>query len=243
MRSRFIGLAAALIALLGAVARADDLAPFHAALENVAAHNRAALGHLAERDAERASAELRQMQDAWGAFTQRFSGGSGRPDAFRDNKLYVTMLVDVPTRIVAAMMMIDFGRLAIAQSSLQAIRREISAVRRESGIEVLADAVLDANDRLEPLAAYGAQPPGWDMPAATADIAAKADAYRAALRHCDELAPGPVRTTPEFRHILDRATAALAALSAAVAARDGTQLRLVIDELRSLDSLLAARYG
>ena len=78
-------------------------------------------------------------RDGVGAFAEKFSGN--RPEPFRDNKLYVTMLVDVPTRIVTAMIMINFGRPDIARNSLQAIREEMSAVRRASGVEVLADCV------------------------------------------------------------------------------------------------------
>jgi hypothetical protein len=242
MRTCLIGVATTLVALFcAASARADNLAPFNAAMEEFAAHNRAAIGHLADHDADLAAGELKKMQDAWGAFTQHFS--RDRPDAFRDNKLYVTMLVDVPTRIVTAMIMIDFGRPAIAQTSLQAIRQEMSAVRRESGVEVLADAVLDANARMDALAAYGDQPPAWDAPTTAADIAARADAYAAAIKHCEKLAPEPVRAAPEFQRIIDGVAASLAALPKAVAARDGTQLRHVIDKLRSLDSVLAARYG
>ena len=54
------------------------------------------------------------------------------------------MLVDVPTRIVTAMIMINFGRPDIAKNSLEAIRDEISAVRREGHVEVLADCVLNS---------------------------------------------------------------------------------------------------
>ncbi len=242
MRTCHIGVATTLIALFcAASARADNLAPFNAAMEDFAAHNRAAIGYLADHDADLAAAELKKMQDAWGVFTQHFS--RDRPDAFRDNKLYVTMLVDVPTRIVTAMIMIDFGRPAIAQNSLQAIRQEMSAVRRESGVEVLADAVLDANSKMDALAAYGDQPPDWNTPTAVADIAAKADAYGAAIKHCASLAPEPVRAAPEFRQVVEGVAASLAALPEAVAARDSARLQRVIDELRSLDNILVARYG
>jgi hypothetical protein len=236
MRSRLIGLATALVALFGAAsARADNLALFNAAIEDVAAHNRAALSHLADHDAERAAAELQAMQEAWGAFSQHFGGD--RPAAFRDNKLYVTMLVDVPTRIVAAMMMLDFGRPDIAQNSLQAIRREMSDVRRESSVEVLADAVLAANTRMDALAAYRGEQPDWTT------ATAAADAYGAAIKHCDSLAPEPVRAAPEFRRIVDRVAAAVDMLAKAIAAHDTVALRRVIDELRSLDNFLAAHYG
>src|SRR5262249_59130920 len=121
MTLRRIGMAAsvALLAGLGA-ARADDLALFNAAMEDVAAHNRVAIGYLANENLDLAVVELDRMKESWGAFAERFSGN--RPDPFRDNKLYVNMLVDVPTRIVTAMIMINFGRPDIAKNSLESIR-------------------------------------------------------------------------------------------------------------------------
>src|SRR6202021_235637 len=191
MRMRMQALGATTLALLllgAAAARADNLDAFNAAVEAFAAHNRAAIGHLRDHDPDRAVAELKQMQDAWGEFAQHFSGT--RPDAFRDNKLYVTMLVDVPTRIVTAQIMINFGRPQIAQNSLLAIRQEISDVRRAGGVEGLADAVLDAGASLTALLA--ALPADGEKPEAAGALTAKADAYGAAIRHCDTLAPAAV---------------------------------------------------
>src|SRR4051812_24694518 len=144
MRRRLISVATGVALLLAAKPMlADDLAGFNAAIEEVASHNRAALGYLHNQNADQAAVELEQMKEAWGAFAERF--GRDRPERFRHNALYVTMLVDVPTRIVAAMIMINFGRADVATRSLQAIRQELSAVRRGSGVELLADGVLDAN--------------------------------------------------------------------------------------------------
>src|SRR5690349_15144725 len=111
-------------------ARADDLALFNAAIEDVASHNRVAIGYLRDESLERAVVELDRMNESWRAFAERFSGN--RPEPCRDNKLYVSMLVDVPARIVTAMIMINFGRPDVAKNSLEAIRDEMSAVRRES---------------------------------------------------------------------------------------------------------------
>src|SRR3977135_3214130 len=132
MRRRLISVATALALLVAAKPRlADDLAGFNAAIEDVASHSRAALGYLHNQNADLAGVELEQMRDAWGAFAERF--GRDRPERFRDNALYVTMLVDVPTRIVAATIMINFGRPDVAAGSLHAIRQELSAARRGSG--------------------------------------------------------------------------------------------------------------
>jgi hypothetical protein len=242
MRGFWIGLATSGLLLAAAqVSRADDLALFNAAMEDVAAHNRSAIGHLRDAEADLAVAELDQMKNAWSAFAERF--GRDRPEKFRDNPLYVTMLVDVPTRIVTAMIMINFGRPDIATNSLQGIRQEVSTVRRASGAEVLADCLLDADAAIEALAFYRDHSPDWDKAETAADITAKADAFGAAVKRCDAMADAARRANPDFRHLVDSIAGSLAYVPKAVGERDGDLLDRVIGELRSLDSLLMSRYG
>ena len=242
MGLRWIFIAASVIFLTDVGgARADDLALFNAAMEDVASHNRVAIGYLRNENLELAVVELDRMKDSWGAFAERFSGN--RPEPFRDNKLYVTMLVDVPTRIVTAMIMINFGRPDVARNSLEAIRDEMSAVRRESKVEVLADCVLDSHAAMEAFSFYRDKVPDWDDAAALSDIAAKADAYGATVKRCDAMAAEPVRGNPEFRRLVDGIAASLAFVPKAVAERDRDLLFRVIIELRSFDNLLAFRYG
>ena len=229
-----------LLAALGA-ARADDLALFNAAMEDVAAHNRVAIGYLANENLDLAVVELDRMKESWGAFAERFSGN--RPEPFRDNKLYVNMLVDVPTRIVTAMIMINFGRPDIAKNSLESIRDEMSAVRRASKVEVLADCVLDSHAAMEAFSLYRDKVPDWNDPAMRGDIAAKADAYGTTVKRCDGMAPEAVRGNPEFRRLVDGIAASLAFVPKAVAERDRDLLYRVIIELRSFDNLLGFRYG
>jgi len=242
MDLRSIFFAASVVFLTGVGgARADDLALFNAAMEDVASHNRVAIGYLHNENLELAVVELDRMKDSWGAFAERFSGK--RPEPVRDNKLYVTMLVDVPTRIVTAMIMINFGRPDVAKNSLEAIREEMSAVRRESKVEVLADCVLDSHAAMEAFSLYRDKAPDWNDAATLSDIAAKADAYGTTVKRCDAMASEAVRGNPEFRRLVDGVAASLAFVPKAVAERDRDLLYRVIIELRAFDNLLAFRYG
>jgi len=241
MRLRWIRFAAAAVLACAGTARADDLALFNDAVEDFALHNLTALGYLRTENYELAVTELDQIKDAWGAFAERFGGN--RPAPFRDNKLYVTMLVDVPTRIVTAMMMINFGRPQIAANSLQSIREELSAVRRESGVRVLADCVLDANTAMDAFQLYRDTAPDWSDAATLADITAKAEAYGTAVKRCDGMAASALHDNPEFRRLVDGIAASLAFVPKAVADHDRDLLYRVIIELRSFDNLLAFRYG
>ena len=242
MGLRALSMAASVALLVGMCpARADDLALFHAAMEDVAAHNRVAIGYLRSENYDLALVELERMKDSWGAFAEKFGGN--RPEQFRDSQLYVNMLVDVPTRIVTALIMINFGRPQIATNSLEAIREEMSTVRRAGGITVLADCVLDSHSAMEALSLYRDKVPDWNEPATLADIAAKADAYGAVVRRCDGMASEPVRGNAEFRRLVDGIAASLAFVPKAIETRDRDLLYRVIIELRSFDNLLAFRYG
>jgi len=240
MWRRLISVATAALLLTAKPMLADDLAGFNAAIEDVASHSRAALGYLHNRNGDLAAVELERMRDAWGAFAERF--GRDRPERFRANARYVTMLVDVPTRIVAAAIMINFGRPDVAAGSLHAIRQELSAVRRGSDVELLADCVLDANAAMEALLVHQDAPPDWDRPATVTDFAQKAAAYGAAVTRCDAMAPA-LSQSGEFRRLVDGVAAALAFVPKAIAARDDDLIRRVIIELQSFDNLLALRYG
>jgi hypothetical protein len=241
MRRRLISVATAALLLTTKPMLADDLAGFNAAIEDAASHSRAALGYLHNHNGDSAGVELERMRDAWGAFAERF--GRDRPERFRANARYVTMLVDVPTRIVAAAIMINFGRPDVAAGSLHAIRQELSAVRRGSGVELLADCVLDANAAMESLLVYQDAPPDWDRPATVTDFAQKAAAYGAAVTRCDAMAPAALSQSGQFRRVVDGVAAALAVIPKAIAARDGDLIHRVIIELQSFDDLLALRYG
>lgn len=99
----------------------DDLALFQAAVAETEGRNRAALVAIADRDRPRAKAELAGLRDAFGRLAERF--GKTRIIALRGETEGVTLLVDLPMRIVTAQMMVDFGRADVATSSLVAVCR------------------------------------------------------------------------------------------------------------------------
>lgn len=231
---------AALVLNVGIVS-ADDLKLFNAAVEEFAAHQRVAIGYLRTENVELAAIELERMREAWDSLTERF--GKDRPAAFRDNPHYTIALVDIPTRLVGASLMITMGRPDLARDALGAVRKKLSALRRASGIAVLADCILDANAAMDALIIYRDQPPDWMSLQAVAALMSKADTYGAAIAHCDRIAPDDVRTLPEFRRLVDGVAASLALMPKASTTRDDGLLHRLLIELRSFDNLLAFRYG
>lgn len=236
-------IAAALTALLmfAHVAAADDLDLFNAAMEDVAAHSRAAMGYLRTGNVDLGTLEMERMRESWGALAGHFGGAP--PQALHDNPLYGTVMVDVQTRLIGGFLMLRMNRPDLARDALVAIRKEISDLRRASHVEVLADWVLDANTAMDALFAFRDRPPGWNAPTAAAEITAAATAYGSAVKRCDGMASSEVRSHPEFRRLVDGIAASLAQIPRAVTERDGDLLLRLLIELRSFDNLLAFRYG
>ena len=123
-----------------------------------------------------------------------------------------------------------------ARESLAAIRKSLSDLRRENGVTVLADCVLDANTSIDALFAHDREP-DW------ASVAAGAQSYRATLQRCDGMAPAGIRDHVEFRRLIDGAVASLDQIPKSVETRDRDLLHRLLGELRSFDNLLAFRYG
>ena len=238
---RIVAATLSALLLFASAAAADDVDLFNAAVEDFSAHGRAALGYLRTENVDLGALEMERMRDSWGALVERF--GAKPPQALRDNPLYTTALVDVPTRLVGGFLMLQIGRPDLARDTLVAIRNEISQLRRAGHIEVLADCILDANAAMDALFVHRDQPPDLAAQTDAAALAAKADAYGRTVRRCDGMAVAGIRGQPEFRRLVDGIAASLALMPKAIAERDGDLLHRLLIELRSFDNLLAFRYG
>jgi hypothetical protein len=224
------GLLLALL-LFATPAAADDLADFNAAVEAAMSHHRVALGYLRTGNVDLATIELEGMREAWRRVTVL-----PRPSVFRDTARYTETMLDISTRVITVFLVLNMGRADVAQESLTAIRASLSALRRENGVTVLADCVLDANTAMDALFAHDGNP-DWNS------VSASADAYRATLQRCDGMAPPGIRNQAGFRRLIDGALASLAQFPKAIETRDNDLLHRLLIELRSFDNLLAFRYG
>ncbi len=116
------------------------------------------------------------------------------------------------------------------------MRKQLSELRRENGVPVLADCVLDANISMDALFAHDREL-DWES------VAAGADSHSGTLKRCDGMAPSGIRNHLEFRRLIDGALASLAQIPKSVETRDRDLLHRLLIELRSFDHLLAFRYG
>jgi hypothetical protein len=238
--ARFAVLGFALMAGPG-YACAGELADFNAAVEKAASHNRVVIGYLRTGNTDLASLELDRLRDAWRALAARFAGKP--PDAFNGNPLFGATLVNINARLVAADMMFKSGRADAASQSLNAIRGDLYALRKSSGVVVLADCVRDANAVADAIMVYDDNALDWSKSQIRFGIANKASIYGYVLDRCDGIAGATVHNSPEFRRLVDGAKAGLDLIPAAIATRDTNLLHRILIELRSFDNLLAFRFG
>lgn len=222
-------------------ATAGDLTDFNALMETVGGHNRVAIGYLRTENTDLASLELDRMRDAWRKLAARFAGK--RPDAFDGNPLYANLMTKTAVQFVTADMMLKAGRAEAAAAALKTLRDDFYALRKASGIVVLADCVRDANEAMDALMVYNDRALDFAKADTASDVAGKAAIYGYVLKRCDGIATEQVRREGEFRRLIDGAQASLALIPNAIATRDANLLHRVLIELRSFDNLLAFRFG
>jgi hypothetical protein len=224
-----------------APAMAGDLADFNAAVEAAEARNRVAIGYLRTGNGDLASVELDRLRAAWRDLTTRFAGKP--PDIFDGNALYGIVLTDISARLVTADLMFKSGRLDVARQALQAVRGDLYRLRKSAGIVVLADCIRDSHEALAAFMDYNKRKLDWSKPDVPFNIAGRSAVYGYVLNRCDGIAKPAVRKDPNFRRLVDEAKQALTLVPKAVATHDAPLLHRVLIQLRSLDNLLAFRFG
>ena len=117
----------ALLLLLVAAApavRADELADFHAAVAQVSAECRDALGVLETSGPEQTAAAVGRVRESWQLVVQQF--GAHRPAGFVDQEDYTTTMLDIDMRLVGALIIINAGRQDAARKALSGIEEILS---------------------------------------------------------------------------------------------------------------------
>ena len=211
--------------------RADDLDDFNRAVEAAMSHHRVAAGYLRTGNVDLAALELEGLRAAWGKVSSL-----PRPAAFRDGERYSATMLEIAAQLIGTKLVLDMGRTDVARESLDKVRRQLSDLRRQNNVTVLADCVLDANIAMDALFAHD-EKPDWDS------VSAGAESYTGTLRRCDGMAAPGIRQHGDFRRLVDGALASLAQIPKAAETRDRDLLHRLLIELRSFDHLLAFRYG
>ena len=237
MQAWSIRIAALSLLIASTAVFGNELSDFNAAVERAASHQRVAIAYLRTGNVDLAALEIDRLRQAWSAVTSL-----KRPAALnRDPQLYTTTMVDVATRLVGVSIMMDSGRPDNARQGLQAIRAQLTALRKANGVEVLADCIAETNATMDRLMAFNNESLDWSKQ--TDVVAQLAAAYRTQIDRCDAMADRAVRDAPEFRRLVDGLRNSLSQFPKAIAEKDTDLLRRLLGEMRSFDNLLAFRYG
>lgn len=220
---------------------ASTLDDFNGAVEAAMADGRVASSYLRTGNLDLAGVEIDRMRKAWAAVVNKFV--KDRPNVFKDANQFNVTMTNVSAAIVGASVMLSSNRPEQARASIEKVRANLSTLRRDAGIKVLPDCVLDANRVMTKLLAY--DKPNVDVSDMTvrADFQKQADAYATLIKTCDGLAPSKTHDDPQFRRLIDGADASLKNVKRALDERDTGLLHRVFDELRAIDNLLAFSVG
>jgi hypothetical protein len=128
---RRLALAALFVfALSFSVVRSDELADFHAAVEQATADYRAARATLETSSQAETAAAVNRFRQAWQSLNDRF--GTHRPAAFADDEEFVTTFMLVDTRLIGVLLTIDMGNRDAARDGLAPIEETLAQLRARS---------------------------------------------------------------------------------------------------------------
>ena len=111
-------------------ATADELANFHAAVEQASAQYRGAMAALETSGREEATAAVQQFRQAWQSIIDRF--GANRPTAFANDEHYAGLFMQVDMRLVGALIVIDIGSREAARDALAPIQETLAQLSARS---------------------------------------------------------------------------------------------------------------
>ena len=128
---RRLALAAVFVfALSFSVVRSDELADFHAAVEQATADYRAARATLETSSQAETAAAVNRFRQAWQSLNDRF--GAHRPTAFADYQDFVTTFMLVDMRLIGVLLTIDMGNRDAARDGLAPIKQTLTQLSARS---------------------------------------------------------------------------------------------------------------
>jgi HAMP domain-containing protein len=132
--SRAIGrrlvLASLLVLALSLTVHSDELADFHAAVEQATAEYRVAMTTLETRSQEETAAAVQRFRQSWQAINERFT--KNRPAPFADDEKFPTMFMLVDTQAVGVLLVIEMGNRDAARAGLAPIGETLATLSARS---------------------------------------------------------------------------------------------------------------
>ena len=127
---RRLALAAFFVLALSLSLRSDELADFHAAVDEATAEYRVAVATLETGGQKETSAAVQRFRQAWQSLNERFV--KPRPAPFADDPDYPTMFMQVDVQLVGILLTIDMGNRDAARNGLAPIAETLSRLSARS---------------------------------------------------------------------------------------------------------------
>ena len=217
-------------------AHADERAQYRAAFETASPHLRTAISYLRTGNADLASIEIEEFNNAW-------ANAPADIDGFSSTESYPKLIENVMQNGAKALAAADEGDLETAEKILARTRIDIHRLHDRGGWTFFADCILRANWAGEYLWIARKQRPDLESSPIRKKVNVAAAEYTAALKACDAQAPDAIKSSPEFRRLIDGALESLTKIPDTVADRSNEALHRYLIELRSIDRLLFFRFG
>ncbi|MDE2375982.1 hypothetical protein [Bradyrhizobium sp.] len=224
----------------GLGAEAGKPVDFPSAVQSVMANLRTAASYARTGNIALAQMETEEAQTAWQALQDGATAAPLPPYA-------PAALQDFLARGRAQLKGINDalggGDNVAAGRDLFAVRKSFHDLRRKSGLYDLGDCVFEIAPAMERLRAaatgFGEQPAG----ARAEDTVSAAAAFRDRLQRCNDWASAEISAQPEFRRLIDGATASAGEIAHAAMAGDAPLVHRYLIELQSYAQLLDFRFG
>jgi hypothetical protein len=110
--------------------RADALADLHATVASASIQYRIAMNTLETSGREQTALEVQRLRSAWQAVMEQFS--ANHPAAFSNDDEFPSVFMQVDTRIVGALIVIDIGSRDAARDGLAPIGEILSRLQARS---------------------------------------------------------------------------------------------------------------
>jgi hypothetical protein len=127
---RRLVLAAFLVLALSLSVRSDELADFHAAVEQAAAEHRVAMETLETQGQQETAAAVQQLRRTWQDINVRFVRYPPAP--FANDVKFPTMFMLIDTQLVGVLLVIDMGNRDAARNGLAPVGETLAQLSARS---------------------------------------------------------------------------------------------------------------
>jgi hypothetical protein len=130
---RRLALATFFVLALSLSVRSDEVADFHAAVEEATAEYRVVLATLETSGQRETSAAVQRLRQSWQSLNERFV--KPRPAPFAGDPDYPTMFMQVDVQLVGVLLTIDLGNRDAARNGLAPIGETLARLSARSAPE------------------------------------------------------------------------------------------------------------